>query len=266
MRTLFLLGLAALALGCNLGGDKPSAKQDTSPAPAASTGQPEPRPLPPGRSAVPSLSQYAAAREVTVKGSTALNCETKMVREWLRVTCRGKNDTGGTPTTVRVSRGGRGETIVFAAGGVTSVITPVLEGTDFEARFSWTNKSHPLVVKWPRGTQKPIVLGEFQGAASPLDGTAPSALMCDCHKKLTGSADCIEAPMAQPDCERTFDGNCAKILACARGEPGVWPTCPPGKRNAGATGWCAALCGPGRPPCAAGLECTREWGDPNVCL
>ncbi|APR88092.1 hypothetical protein A7982_13441 [Minicystis rosea] len=264
MRIVALSILAVAAAGC--GKDKPPSL-DAGPAPPP----PEPpaavaKPLPPGRTPVPSLSEYAAAREVTVKGSSALKCETKMVREWLRVTCRDHDDKGGTPTTVQITRGGRGETIVYAAGGVTSVITPVLEGTDFEAKFSWTDKSHPLVVKWPRGTPKPIVVGEFQGAASPLDGTAPSALICECHKKLTGARECSEAPMAQPDCERTYDGHCDKILACARGEPAVPPTCPAGKRNAGATGWCASICGPGKPPCAAGVECSHEWGDPPVCL
>lgn len=190
-----------------------------------------------------------------------------MVREWLRVSCRGKNDTGGLPKTVIVTHGGRGETLTFAAAGVTSVVTPVLEGTHFEANFSWGDKSHPLVIKWPRGTAKPpVVLGEFQGAASPLDGTAPSAILCECHKKITHHADCSEAPLANPDCERTYVGNCDKMLACSRGEPGAMPSCPPGKRNAGAAGWCAPICGPGKPPCSAGAECSRDWGDPHVCL
>ena len=270
MRPHPLIFLAALALGCNLGGDRNAAREDTSarapasnpPSPAAAAATP----LPPGRTPVPSIAEYTAAREVTVKGSSALHCETKMVREWLRLTCRGKNDTGGTPTTVAVYRGGRGETIAFAAGGVTSLITPVLEGTDFDAKFSWTDKSHPLVIKWPRGTPRPIVVGEFLGAASPLDGTAPSAALCECHKKITHATDCSEAPMAQPDCEHTYSNRCDKLLACARGEPGGWATCPGGKRNASVTGWCATLCGPGKPACAAGTECTHDWGEPPVCL
>ena len=262
---LALASLAIAAAGCSR--DKPPVAHETAkPAPTETPPAAAAKPLPPGRTPVPSLSEYAAAREVTVKGSSALKCETKMVREWLRLTCRGKNDTGGTPTTVVITRGGRGETITFAAGGVTSVITPVLEGTDFEARFSWTDKSHALVVRWGRGKPKPIIVGEFLGAASPLDGTAPSALICDCHKKVTGATDCADAPMAQPDCERTYDGECSKILACARGEPGVWPRCAGSKRNAGVTGWCAPICGPGKTACAAGTDCTHDWGEPPVCL
>jgi hypothetical protein len=150
---------------------------------------------------------------------------------------------------------------------VTNLVTPVLEGTDFEARFSWTDKSHALAVRWPRGTPKPAVVGEFEGAASPLDGTAPSAAICECHQKVTHAKDCSEAPFSQTDCERTYSTtSCEKLLACARGEPGAPPTCPSGKRNAGVTGWCATTCGPGRPACPAATECSHDWGDPPVCL
>jgi len=225
------------------------------------------RVLPPGRSPVPSFDEYAAAREVTVKGSTALRCETKMIREWLRVTCRGRNDTGGTPTGVVVVRGGRGETITFASGGVTNIITPVLEGTDFEARFSWSDKSHALAVRWPRGAAKPVVVGEFEGAASPLDHTAPSAAICECYQKITHTKECAEAPFSQPDCERSYAAtSCEKLVACAQGDPNAAPSCTAGKRNAGVTGWCASLCGPGKPACAAGTECSHEAGEPPVCL
>jgi hypothetical protein len=271
MRPLLLIALASVpALSIAACGEKKAPPPADAPPPPAETVSPAAaaaKPLPPGRSPVPSLAEYAAAKEVTMKGSSALKCETKMIREWLRVSCRGKNDTGGTPTAVTVVRGGRGETITFAAGGVINLITPVLEGTDFEARFSWTDKSHPLQVRWPAGTQRPIVVGEFQGAASPLDGTAPSAALCECHKRLTHAADCSEAPFAQPDCEHTFPTDCEKLVACARGERSAWATCAPGKRNAGVGGWCAPLCGPGKPACAAGKECMRDvWGDPPVCL
>ena len=70
-------------------------------------------------------------KEVTVKGSSALNCETKIVREYLRVSCRGKNDSGGTPTAVKVTRGGRGEVFTFASPGVTSLIVPFVSGVEF---------------------------------------------------------------------------------------------------------------------------------------
>jgi hypothetical protein len=100
-------------------------------------------PILPGRSAVPTLEEWnAVTKEVNVKGSSALQCETKMLREWLRVSCRGKNDTGGTPVSVITEKGGFGA-YLFASGGVTSIVLPFVEGIDATFRFAWTDKSHP---------------------------------------------------------------------------------------------------------------------------
>jgi hypothetical protein len=98
-----------------------------------------------------------------VKGSSALNCETKMVREWLRVSCRGKNDTGGKPTAVTLTRGGgKGDTFTFASKDVASLVCPFVDGVHFEAEFKWTDKKKKLVVKWPHGAPKPPAMGVFQ--------------------------------------------------------------------------------------------------------
>jgi hypothetical protein len=137
--------------------------------PAAVAAAPEAPTPPTGRSKPPTLNEWAAmTREVTVKGSSALGCETKIVREWLRVSCRGKNDTGGTPTKLRVVRGGNNEAMTFASGGVTSLVVPFVEGTDLAVSFSWTDKSHRLTIRWPRGAPQPPAVGVFEGAASPL--------------------------------------------------------------------------------------------------
>jgi hypothetical protein len=127
------------------------------------------------RSAVPTLEEWNAMKtEVTVKGSSALGCETKMVREYLRVSCRGKNDTGGTPTQLRITRGGA-QAMTFVGKNVTSLVTPFVEGTELAVDFSWTDKSHRLEVSWPRRTPRPIVVGTFRGASSPLDAASASA-------------------------------------------------------------------------------------------
>jgi hypothetical protein len=127
-------------------------------------------------------------KEVTVKGSSALGCETMIVREYLRVSCRGKNDSGGSPTSLRILKGGRGEAYTFASGGVTSLVVPFVDGIDLEAEFSWTDKSHKLVVKWPRGAPMPQVAFVFEGAKRGAIGrcmrtcgagrTCPAGLTC----------------------------------------------------------------------------------------
>lgn len=141
---------------------------------------------------------------------SALNCETKIVRQYLRVSCHGKNDSDGTPTSLRIGKGGRGEAYTFASGGITSLVVPFVEGTDLEAEFSWTDKSHKLK--------------KVQGAAR-----------CE---GLFGGADA--------DCDRTYGSDGQMRFACLRGEPGTFPKCPSGFVNGGAIGRCMRACGAGK--------------------
>jgi hypothetical protein len=116
------------------------------------------------RSAVPTVAEWnAESREVTVRGSSALNCETKMVREWLRVSCRGTTPERGTATGVRVTRGGgKAEIFTFASGDVASLVFPFVEGTDLEAEFQFTvGGSRKLVSKWPYRSPMPEAKGSF---------------------------------------------------------------------------------------------------------
>jgi hypothetical protein len=243
----------------------PTAAAPSSAAPAA-----EPIPatkLPEGRSAPPTLEEWSTLKkEVTVKGSSALKCETKIIREYLRVSCKGKVTPEGTPTGIKLLRGGR-EAMVFAHKGVTSLILPYVEGTDFEAAFSWTAKSHKLAVKWPKGSKQPVIVGAFEGAASPLDGTArgDAEKLCACHMKVTKEPTCENlygAPDA--DCDRTFADNCGKLLACARGE--IAPTCLPGFFTMGAKAPCFKKCSTGN-DCAKGQICASTgFGSLNYCV
>jgi hypothetical protein len=265
---------------------------------AAPSAAPVPTPkLPPGRTTMPTLEEWAKMpKEVTVKGSSALNCETKILREYFRVVCRGKNDTGGTPTTLHVDKGGRGEALAHVGAGVTSLVVPFVEGTDLEVTFSWTDKSHKLVAKWPKGTKQPIVVGVFEGASSPLDaakvdepvtanavgtgapavGAAPTTTaaalqpmarqkgdpvrLCDCFKKVMKTASCNEM-MGAPDgdCDRTYS-DCSALLECSRGDPKHPPRCLPDYDNSGALLRCMPTCGPDKPPCAKGTTCNSDFG------
>lgn len=237
--------------------------------PASTSASPPPTAPPPrpGRSPTPTLADWNNQRkEVTVKGSSALRCETKIVREYLRISCHGKNDTGGTPTNVVVKKGGRGEALTFVVPGVTSLIVPFVEGTDLAADFSWTDKSHTLVVSWPRGAKQPDVVGTFEGAKSPLDASRGAALAekwCTCHKKVFKQATCDELLGApNEDCERSYR-ECDDLLACGRGEPGVWASCKPGFGN-GPFGFCYKRCGPNK-SCGANESCQGDdehW----ICL
>jgi len=187
---------------------------------------------------VPSLEEWDRVGEVTVKGSSALSCETKMIREWFRVACRGKNDTGGKPTSVKIVEGRQPGAHEYQVGGVTSLVTPYFPGTHLEAVFSWTDKSHKLVLDWPKDAAKPAILGVFEGAKSPLDKpkAEPSkfrdaACKCERENPLMGlpipdlDCDTIEV---NDDCARSFASECLLYQKCAMGEPNTPPTCAAG--------------------------------------
>jgi hypothetical protein len=182
-------------------------------------------------------------REITVKGSSALRCETKLVREWLRVRCRGKNDSGGIPSSIVVSKGAiKGQTVARAASGASTLLTPYVAGTHLAAVFSWTDKSHEFVVDWPSGGPKPAILGVFKGAASPLDQIATQivppdvrAYACKCGRqfidRLSPGGDAEQIPCAEilgdvnVDCALTYPDDCESFTNCGMGAPGRIPTC-----------------------------------------
>lgn len=139
--------------------------QPVQPAAAGAPGAAAPAPAPAGgRSAVPTTDEWNGVAEVTVLGSSALACETKMVREWVRVSCRGDDPGRGKPTSVKVERSGGAETFEFASGGVASLVFPFEVGTDVQALFKWEKQQHRLVSQWPRGAPKPTAYGKFNPA------------------------------------------------------------------------------------------------------
>jgi hypothetical protein len=238
-----------------------SAKQAESAAPTAQNRVASDAPISEETSGpVPTTQEWDAVGEVTVKGSSALSCETKMVRDWFRASCRGKNDTGGVPTTVKVLSGRKPQTFQHAGGGVTSMVTLFTEGTHLEAVFSWTDKSHKLVLDWPRGAPKPQILGVFEGAKSPLD--KPTSFVgdpklieaaCNCERKF-GEKNACFAP--SEDCARTYS-DCTMYMKCLSGDNTALPKCLPGHVL-----FSIAVCGKvckTNADCPAGQECTLAF-------
>ena len=162
--------------------DAPSATATTASAKATATAVPAPSPIPMpeqpvvtatastvGRSPVPTTEEWAGVGEATVLGSSKLNCETKVVREWVRVSCHGKAPERGVPTNVTLTRGGgRGDTFTFAQNEVASLVYPFFEGQHIEATFRWTRTSRHFKAHWPRGAPKPTAYGIFEGGDAHL--------------------------------------------------------------------------------------------------
>jgi hypothetical protein len=108
--------------------------------------------LPAGHSPPPTVAEWTGVPEVTVHHSSSLGCETKMVREWLRVSCT-THEKDNPPQGVEVTRPtGNREFFVFNAAGLASLVMPVRPGVDAEARFTWPKYgARTLKVSWPNG-------------------------------------------------------------------------------------------------------------------
>jgi hypothetical protein len=139
---------------CVGAGSSPVPIEESSPNDLAADGWPQTFP-PPGSSA-PSVAEWnAVPREVTVWGSSALRCETKMVREWLRISCRANHL--GVPIAVSHEPAFGQQALKFVAEGqVASVVLQMIPGKNYDATFTWSspNSEHvaqTVTIRWNQG-------------------------------------------------------------------------------------------------------------------
>jgi hypothetical protein len=134
--------------------DKPSAGSESK------TGTPSS-----GNSKPPTVAEWGSVGEITVRHSTPLNCETKLVREWLRVSCRTSPDSQNQIQDVKLTRGNdSGGIPPFVKKGVASIVTRVKPGIDADFTYQWSQwGKRVLTVKWPHGAPAPTY--EFDQSA-----------------------------------------------------------------------------------------------------
>ena len=138
------------------------------PAPAATPTSPPdtlaadglPVEIPPPGSPVPTTAEWnAVQREIVVRGSTRLKCETKMLREWLRVDCH-KNFKGEPIEARHTERMGQ-QAFQFVGNHIASIVVQVIRGKRYGAQFIWDNNgAHTgaeLIVSWTGGMPRPQI-------------------------------------------------------------------------------------------------------------
>ena len=219
---------------------------------------PPPQPAAPrrARSLVPVPEVWREAPEVIVTGSTAAGCETKMVREWLRVMC-GRTQTGLVPTRVTVAVDATGESQALATPRQTSLVTPVEPGRHVEAELAWTDHTRRLTIDWPLeakapvmklgapvhipGTKRPEPLSEYFDVNSDLEtltyASPVERAICDCWNHAYGGLRlpktrtrteelfvCSGAyGAADAACTKTYGADCPRMLECIRRDPASPP-------------------------------------------
>jgi SGNH hydrolase-like domain, acetyltransferase AlgX len=193
------------------------------------------------RSPVPLPDVFKHAPEVIVSGSSDAACETKQVREWLRIQC--PRSARALPVDVEITRDDGHEAMVLVMPAEISLVVPVVLGRELAATLTWTDKTRVLHVAWPAGAKrptlafdKPIARGkpiELDVFATPMKFRSPvERAICDCWQVVFGGqryrnsedvftcAGAYGAP--DPACVEKYyrtDASCPELLACTRRDP-----------------------------------------------
>ncbi len=134
------------------------------PQPGAYANDGLPAEIPAPGSSPPSVAEWnAVPREITARGSTALNCETKMLREWLRASCR-TSAANGVPFMIDMGPTTGQQAFKFVGPGVASVVVQVVRGRQFQATYIWdkggAHQGATLHVSWPSDRPRPTIYFE----------------------------------------------------------------------------------------------------------
>lgn len=227
--------------------------------------------VPGKRTAMPSKKEFDDTSDAKLDGLDATACQARVVREWIRITCRTKNPSGGTPVDIKVVKGSVPGTSAVALGTtpnvVTSLVTPYEPGTDLEATFYWTDKAQTLTLKWPLKKKMPEPLGAFTASTEKgkTQAAAQDDRLCDCEKSLKQPKKfCGEKDIANPDCDYSFRNDCKKLVSCNSGE--IMPICPFGTALSGpGLNHCLKLCKGATDKSCPGKQFCAEMGDKWVC-
>ncbi len=106
----------------------------------------------------PTAEQWEAAKEVGVKGSDGVGCETKQIGEWFRVVCRSNNITGKVTATTPVRGVDPKVGYLVTGNGALVLLTKYVKGTDLAIDITWERANGQLTLKWPENLAGPPAL------------------------------------------------------------------------------------------------------------
>jgi hypothetical protein len=195
------------------------------------------------RSPVPLPEVFTRAAEVVVTGSTDAHCETKQVREWLRIQCVRTLDVS--PVDIAVTHDDGHEAMALVMPTEVSLLVPLVEGRELTATLTWTDSTRVLHIAWPSGAGRPTLAfdrpvarrTQLNAAVTPEFRSPVERAICDCwqtvfgasvtylyRRKETTCAGVYGAPDAScVDKHRRGEASCAELLACIRRDPGSPP-------------------------------------------
>jgi hypothetical protein len=119
--------------------------------------------IPGGRSAPPTLAEWSSAEEVNTqeRNSQPDACETKVVREWLNVTCRGK--VIGFEKMEGFGSKNADYFEMIKPGNLASFVLRMKEGKTQSVRICREKDRASLFVNWPGGKDRPVHIALGKG-------------------------------------------------------------------------------------------------------
>jgi hypothetical protein len=134
--------------------------------PAKPSGTPalsnDPLPEEPAVEGAPAAKEWATAREVGVKGSSALGCETRQSGEWFRMVCRSNDNTGKAKSATAIQGFDPKTGYLVTGNGALIVLTRYVKGSDIAIDLSWERTYARLNLLWPKDMARtPAVQGEI---------------------------------------------------------------------------------------------------------
>lgn len=161
-----------------------------------------PKGIPTEKSKPPSVAEWNAASEITVRHSGPLGCETKRVREWLRVSCRTSGSSGPQIQTVSIvePKAKNPEFFSYEAKGVASIVLPLRESLDAKIAFTWSERGkRVLAATWPKGAPAPGIYfdagaGAGEAGAAPKTGKPKCADVCNGARGFPSACESTPCP------------------------------------------------------------------------
>jgi hypothetical protein len=122
----------------------------------------DPLPAEPAVEGAPAAKDWATAKEVGVKGSSALGCETRQSGDWFRMVCRANDATGKGKSATAIQGFDPQKGYLVAGNGSVIVLTRYAKGSDIAIDLAWEKTFARLHLLWPSDMSRaPVMQGEI---------------------------------------------------------------------------------------------------------
>lgn len=123
----------------------------------AADGLPASIPLPGSR--LPTVRDWKQhGQAIRVGGAEELGCQAKMIREWIRLTCKADGGELGKPEGAETKQQAGAPAYIFAQKDkAVRLETQLVPGRTYQAELTWHDGKRIFEIRWPKGKPRPQV-------------------------------------------------------------------------------------------------------------